>query len=116
MNWKNTFYFKYEGPTNDVNFNEYYDQKHLLNGIKNQSIKFDDALKKQKDLLKQINEVKIHENTPKQKDVINNLENFYNSREEVRNFFRDYTEIVFDAGYKEKHGCFKSSCTSKSRQ
>ena len=33
MNWKNTFYFKYEGPTNDVNFNEYYDYKHLLNGI-----------------------------------------------------------------------------------
>ena len=50
----NKFYFKYEGPTKDVNFNEYYDSKHLFNGIKNQHIKFDDVLKKQKELLKKI--------------------------------------------------------------
>ena len=33
------------------------------------------------------------------KEVINNLENFYNSREEVINFFRDYIEMLSDASY-----------------
>ena len=31
--------------------------------------------------------------------MINNLENFYNSREEVINFFRDYIEMLSDASY-----------------
>ena len=35
---------------------------------------------------------------------MNNLENFYNSREEVLNFLKDYTKTVFDAGYEAKHG------------
>ena len=37
--------------------------------------------------------------TLKQKEVINNLEKFYNSREEVINFFRDYIEMLSDANY-----------------
>ena len=40
--------------------------------------------------------------TPKQKEVINNLENFYSSREEVINFFRDYVEMLSDANYNAK--------------
>ena len=40
--------------------------------------------------------------TPKQKEVINNLENFYLSREEVINFFREYGKMVFDTAYKSK--------------
>ena len=36
------------------------------------------------------------------KEVINNLENFYNSREEVINFFRDYIEMLSDANYDAK--------------
>ena len=35
---------------------------------------------------------------------MNNLENFYNSREEVLNFLKDYTKTVFDAGHEAKHG------------
>ena len=35
--------------------------------------------------------------------MINNLEKFYNSREEVINFFRDYTEALSDANYDAKH-------------
>ena len=31
-----------------------------------------------------------------------NLEHFYISREEVFNFFRDYTKIVLDSKYKAK--------------
>ena len=34
--------------------------------------------------------------------MINNLETFYNSREEVINLFRDYTEMLSDANYDAK--------------
>ena len=40
--------------------------------------------------------------TPEQKEVINSLENFYKSREEVINFFRDFTEMLSDANYYAK--------------
>ena len=40
--------------------------------------------------------------TPKQNEVVNNLEKFYLSREEVINFFRDYGKMVPDAAYKSK--------------
>ena len=35
--------------------------------------------------------------------MINNLEKFYNSREEVISFFRDYIEILSDANYNAKY-------------
>ena len=38
-----------------------------------------------------------------QKETINNLEKFYNSREEVINFFRDYNERLSDANYDSKY-------------
>ena len=34
--------------------------------------------------------------------MIDNLEKFYNSREEVINFFRDYVEMLSDANYNAK--------------
>ena len=34
--------------------------------------------------------------------MINNLEKFYNSKEEVINFFRDYVEMFSDANYNAK--------------
>ena len=37
--------------------------------------------------------------TIKQRETISNLENFYKSREEVINFFRDYIEMLSDANY-----------------
>ena len=40
--------------------------------------------------------------TPEQKKVINDLENFYNSREETINFFRGYIEMLSDANYNAK--------------
>ena len=40
--------------------------------------------------------------TVKQKETINNLEKFYNSREEVINFLRDYIEMFSDANYNAK--------------
>ena len=40
--------------------------------------------------------------TAEQKEVIDNLNKFYNSREEVINFFRDYIEMLSDANYYAK--------------
>ena len=37
-----------------------------------------------------------------QKEVITNLEKFYKSREEVFNFFRDYSKMYIDSGNKAK--------------
>ena len=37
--------------------------------------------------------------TIEQRETISNLENFYKSREEVINFFRDYIEMLSDANY-----------------
>ena len=60
---KNNLKFEYEGPTEDVSFYEYMDSKELFNKIKNNQLKFDDALKRQGELLKKINEIKIGEKT-----------------------------------------------------
>ena len=46
---KNKLYFEYVGPTKDVSFYEYYDSKELFNEIKNNRLRFDEALKKQLD-------------------------------------------------------------------
>ena len=45
---------------------------------------------------------KLVKKTDNQKEVINNPENFYISREEVINYFRDYGKMVLDATYKSK--------------
>ena len=39
---------------------------------------------------------------PEQKEVINNSEKFYNPREEVISFLRDYVEMLSDANYNAK--------------
>ena len=103
----NNLYFKYVGNTKDVNFYEFMDSKELFNKIKNNQIKFDDALKKQKLFLNKLNDVKMGRKTSEQKEVITNLENFYKSREEVFNFFRDYTKMMFDSNYKAKQDVTK---------
>ena len=82
---KNKLYFEYVGPIKDVSFYEYMDSKELFNELKDICIRFNDTLKKQEELLNKINEVKIGNKTPEQKEVINNLENFFKSRE-VFNF------------------------------
>ena len=99
---KNKLYFRYVGPNKDVNFYEYYDSKELFNEIKNNRLRFNDALKKQKELLKKINEVKIGRKTFEQEKVITNLEKIDHSREEGINFFTDYTKMMLDAGYNAK--------------
>ena len=49
---KNKLYFEYIGNTKDVRFHEYMDSKELFEKIANNGLRFDDALKKQRELLK----------------------------------------------------------------
>ena len=98
----NSLKFEYIGPTKDVCFYEYMNSKELFNAIKNNQINFSEVKNKQNNFLKKLNDVKIGKKTDKQKKVIDNLSKFYNSREEVTNFFRDYIEILSDANYDAK--------------
>ena len=95
----NNLKFEYMGPTKDVSFYEYKDSKELFNAIKNNQIKFSEVKNKQNEFLNKLSNIKIGRKTLEQKEVINNLEKFYNSREEVFNFFRDYVEMLSDANY-----------------
>ena len=99
---KNKLKFEYVGNTKDVRFYKCMDSKELFNKTRNGQIKIDDALNKQEDFLKKLNEVKIGRKNHEQEEVTANLENFYYSREEVFNLFRDYPEMIFDASYKAK--------------
>ena len=83
----NNLKFEYVGPTKDVSFYEHRNSKELFNAIKNSQIKFGEVKNKQNEFLNKLNNVKIGKKTDEQKEVINNLEKFYNSREEVINFF-----------------------------
>ena len=94
--------FEYIGPNKNVSFYEYKGSKELFNAIKNNQIKFDEVKNKQNEFLNKLSNIKIGKKTDKQKEVINNLEKFYNFREEVINFFRDYIEMLSDAKYDAK--------------
>ena len=98
----NNLNFKYVGSTKDVSFYEYMDSKELFDAIRSSRIKFSDALNKQNEFLNKLNDVKIGKKNLQQKEVIDNVENFYKSREETINFFRDYVEMLSDANYNAK--------------
>ena len=88
----NNLKFEYVGRTNDASFYEYMDSRELFNAIRNSQIKFSEVNNKQNESLSKLSNIKIGKKAPEQKEVINNLETFYNSREEVINFFRDSIE------------------------
>ena len=77
----NNLEFKYVGPTKDVSFYEQKDSKELFNAMRNNKIKFSEVKNKQNDFLNKLINIKIGKKTTEQKEVINNLEKFYLSRE-----------------------------------
>ena len=83
----NDLNFEYLSPPKDVSFYEYMDFRELFNAIRNNQIKFSEIKNKQNEFLNKLSHIKIGKKTPEQKDVINNVEKCYNSREEVINFF-----------------------------
>ena len=90
------------GPTKDVSFCGYMYSKELFNAIRNSQIGFIEVKNKQNDFLNKLTNIKIGIKTVGQEKIINNLERFYISRQEVINFFRDYTEMLSDANYRPK--------------
>ena len=74
----NELYFEYVGNTKDVSIYEYMDSKELFSELKDNFIRFNEALKRQEEFLKKINEVKVDIKTPEQEEVFTNLENFTN--------------------------------------
>ena len=95
----NNLRFEFINPTKDVSFYKYRNSNELFNAIKNSQIKFSEAKNKENEFLNKLNEVKIDKKSTEQKEVINNLNNCYSSREEVINLFRDFTEMLSDANY-----------------
>ena len=83
----NNLNFEYVGPTKDVSFYEYMDSKELFNKIKNNRIKFSEVKNKQNEFSNKLSIIKIGKKTDRQKKVIDNLNKFYNSTEEVINFY-----------------------------
>ena len=79
----NNLNFEYVGITKNVNLYKYMDSKELFNAIKNNQIKFSEVKRKQNEFLNKLSNVKIGKKTDEQKKVIDNLNKFYNSREEV---------------------------------
>ena len=98
----NNLKFEYIGPTKDVSFYEYMDSKEFFNAIRDNKIEFSEAKNKQNDFSNKLTNIKIGRKTLEQEKIINNLERFYISRQEVINFFRDYTEMFSDASYCAK--------------
>ena len=78
------------------------DSKELFDKIESSQIKFSDAKNKQNGFLNKLNNIKIGKKNREQKNVITNLKNFYKSREEVLNFFTDYTGMLPEAKYEAK--------------
>ena len=100
----NNLKFEYADPTKDISFYNYMVSKELFNAIRNSEITFSEVKNKQNEFLYKWSNIKIGKKTPEQKEVINNLEKFYSSREEVINFFKDYIEmtILSDGNYDAK--------------
>ena len=98
----NNLNFEYVGPTKSVSFYEYMDSKELFNAIKNSQIKFSEVKNKQNEFLNKLSNIKIGKKTAEQREVVDNLNKFYLSREEVINFFKDYAKMILDVGYKAK--------------
>ena len=86
----NNLKFEYVGPTKDVSFYEYKDSKEPFNAIKNNQIKISEARIKQNKFLNKLGNIKIGKKILEQKEVINNLKKFYNSREEVLKCLKCY--------------------------
>ena len=98
----NNLKFEYVSRAKDASFYEYMDSKELFNPIRDNMIGFSEAKNKQNDFLNKLTNIKIGRKTFEQAKIINNLERFYISRQEVINFFKDYTEMFSDANYHAK--------------
>ena len=82
VDYKNLKY-EYVGFTKDASFYKYENSKEFFNAIKNNQIKFSEVKNKQNEFLNKVNNIKIGKDSIEPKETINNLEKFYNSRQEA---------------------------------
>ena len=78
------------------------DSKELLKEIRSSQTGFSETKNKQNDFLNKLTNIKIGRKTLEQEKIINYLKKNFYSRQEVINFFRDFTEMLSDANYKAK--------------
>ena len=83
----NNLKFEYMTVDKDVSFYEYMDSKGLFNAIRDYKIGFSEEKNKKNDFLNKLTNIKIGRKTIEQEKIINNLERFYVSRQELINFF-----------------------------
>ena len=75
--------FEYVGCSKNVLFYEFMDSKELFNAIKNSQITFSEVKNKQNEFLNKLSNIKSGKKAAKQKEVINNLEKFYDSEKRL---------------------------------
>ena len=84
----NNLKFDYVGPAKDVSFHGYKDSKELFNAVKNNQIRLDVAIKRQNEFLNKLSNTKIGKKTAEQREMVDNLNKFYLSREELLIFLK----------------------------
>ena len=85
----NNLKFEYVAIDKDISFYQYMDSKERFNTIRDFWIGFSEVKNKQNDFLNKLTNIKSCRKTLEQEKIINNLERFYVSRQEVINFFRE---------------------------
>ena len=96
--------FKTDG-NEPKDFINYKSQFKLFEDLKDGSINPKEGLKNQARFKLDLSEIKIGGNKSQdQKDTLKNIYNFFDLREKIIDFFRDYSFLLSDAKYKAKQG------------
>ena len=96
---------KYKGNTSDLDFSEYYGANDAMDKIKNGDVSLKNTIKDQYELKSKLGEIKkgnLNRKLKKNKNVIKNVDNLYDSRQAVIGFFVEYTERVSKAKNRAK--------------
>ena len=97
--------YKYKGSTSDANFNKYIGATDLINKIKDGDISLKQAINDQYKLKSKLGDIK--KGNPKRKlkknlEVIENVDNLYDSRQAAIDIFIEYTERLSEARFRSK--------------
>ena len=83
----------FKGPPKNIDFNDFTDAITLIDDIKSKKIRFEDVEKNQMEF--ELSSVRIgRDKSDKQLREIENITNFYKSREQVIKFYNDYLKMV----------------------
>ena len=102
---KDMLIYKYNVNTSNVDFNKYIGAIDLINEIKGGDISLNKAVNDQYELKSKLGEIKKgnpNRKSKKNKDVIKNVDNLYDSRQAAINLFIDYADRVSEAKFRSK--------------